>query len=59
MTTFNEALARELAKMERYYSAYEKADHTWIVWDAVSDHRVDFDRAVVEATAIALGIQQG
>jgi hypothetical protein len=39
-----EQLARQLAKMDRNYSA-RCIRGQWLVWDAKSDHRVEFDLA--------------
>lgn len=39
-----EARARELAKGDRHYVARQNKVGEWIVWDTVSDHRVEFDQ---------------
>ena len=39
-----ETQARELAKHDRHYVARQNKTGEWIVWDSVSDHRVEFDR---------------
>ena len=38
-----EARAKELAKSDRHYVARQNGAGEWIVWDTVSDHRVEFD----------------
>ena len=37
-----EARAKELAKHDRHYVARQNGSGEWIVWDCVSDHRVEF-----------------
>ena len=39
----SEAQARELAKSDRHYVARQNGSGEWIVWDSVSDHRVEFN----------------
>ena len=38
-----ERQARELAKGDRHYVARQNGSGEWLVWDSVSDHRVEFD----------------
>ena len=38
----SERQARELAKHDRHYVARQNGSGEWIVWDCVSDHRVEF-----------------
>jgi hypothetical protein len=38
-----ERQARELAKGDRHYVARQNGSGEWLVWDCVSDHRVEFD----------------
>ena len=45
--TLTEAQARTLAKFDRSYSAI-KLRGKWRVWDAYSDHQVDFDRETLD-----------
>jgi hypothetical protein len=42
MIYMTEAEARELAKQDRHWVAHDCGDGRWIVWDCVSDHRVEF-----------------